>query len=338
MVFTPRRRDFCDEVLGCRGGRESLKILVVNANSSAPMTASIEQQLMLVKRPDTRLTVECIREAVSAIESARQAGQAIPYIIERIKRANQEEYDAAIIACFCDPRLEAAREESDILVMGIAETSFHIAAVLGHRFTVLTPLSSRIPSKEQDIRRFRMDSACASVRALDLSVSQTESDPELTKRRVNEEARAAIEQDGAKVVILGCAGIVGYAKQLEKDLGIVCRGRSNIGDAEGRGRVGGAGVSATANGNSTLRHLIGEVHEYRDPVGGADVAFTRDTRFIRTARESVRRADDEAVVLESSECRNIPDGLPIYRGRAHLQWGVIIKKLLGAMAPSSLEI
>ena len=52
-----------------------------------------------------------------------------------------------------------------------------------------------------------------------------------------------------------------------------------------------------------------------------DTAFAKVTRFVGAARESVGKADGEVVVLESSGCRNIPDGLPAYRGRAHLQWG-----------------
>jgi len=34
-------------------------------------------------------------------------------------------------------------------------------------------------------------------------------------------AREAIEQDGAEVVVLGCAGMVGYAEDVERELEIV---------------------------------------------------------------------------------------------------------------------
>ena len=198
-----------------------MRILVINPNSSVEMTQSIRDALERIKRKDTDLEVIRLENAPVSIESATDGAMSVPALLERVRWANRERFDTVIIACFSDPGLEPAREVSDILVLGIQQSTLAVAAMLGHKYSILTPLSSRIPSKEQDIRRFRMDSACASVRALDLSVSQTESDPELTKRRVNEVARAAIEQDGAEVVILGCAGMVGYAKQLEKDLGIV---------------------------------------------------------------------------------------------------------------------
>jgi len=198
-----------------------MRILVINPNSSVEMTQSIRDSLERIRRQDTLVEVVRVEGAPTAIESATDMAMSVPLLLDRVRWANREGFDALIIACFSDPGLESAREVSETLVLGIEQSTLAVAAMLGHKYSILTPLSSRIPSKEQDVRRFRMDSACASVRALDLSVSQTESDPELTKRRVKEVARTAIEQDGAEVVILGCAGMVGYAEELEKELGIV---------------------------------------------------------------------------------------------------------------------
>jgi len=198
-----------------------MRILVINPNSSVEMTESIRDALERIKRKDTDAEVVRLEDAPISIESATDGAMSVPALLERVRWANQERFDAVIIACFSDPGLEPAREVSDVLVLGIQQTTLAVATMLGHKYTILTPLSSRIASKEQDVRRFRLNASCASVLALDLSVSQTEEDPELTKRRVKDVARVAIEQDGAEVVILGCAGMVGYAEELEKELGIV---------------------------------------------------------------------------------------------------------------------
>lgn len=198
-----------------------MRILVINPNSSIEMTQSIRETLERIKRPDTAVEVVRLEKAPCAIESATDGAMVVPYLLERVRWANQEKFDAVIIACFSDPGLEPAREVSDVLVMGIQQSTLAAASMLGHQYTILTPLSARIPSKEQDVRRFRMDASCASVRALDLTVTQTEADPGLTKRRVKDVAKAAIEEDGAEVIILGCAGMVGYGEALERDLGII---------------------------------------------------------------------------------------------------------------------
>jgi allantoin racemase len=194
---------------------------VINPNSSEAMTASISAFLGRVRRPDTHLTVVRLEGAPAAIQSATDAALATPLLLEKVRWANAEGFDAIVLACFSDPGLEAAREVSDILVLGIQETTLHIAACLGHKYTILTPLSARIASKEQDVRRFKAEAACASVRALEMTVAETEAEPARTKARILEVARQAVEEDGAEVLVLGCAGMVGYAHDVERALGVV---------------------------------------------------------------------------------------------------------------------
>jgi allantoin racemase len=198
-----------------------MRILVINPNSSQEMTESIAQFLGVVRRPDTELSVLSIHDAPASIQSARDVALAVPPMLKQVEQASQDGVDAIIIACFSDPGLEAAKEVSSTLVLGIEETSIHLASLLGHKYTILTPLPARIASKEQDVRRFKADPGCASVRALGMTVRETESDPRRTKQRVLDVARTAMEQDGAEVMILGCAGMTGYAEEIERELGIV---------------------------------------------------------------------------------------------------------------------
>ena len=198
-----------------------MKILVVNPNSSVEMTDSIREALERQKREDTSLTVMRTEGAPPAIQSAMDIARAVPPMLQIIRDANGDGYDAIIVACFSDPGLEAAREASDALVLGIQETTVHVAAMLGHKYTILTPLAARIASKEQDVRRFKAEAALASVRALGMTVTETEADPVRTKARALDVARQAAEEDGAEVLILGCAGMTGYAEDIERDLGVL---------------------------------------------------------------------------------------------------------------------
>jgi len=198
-----------------------MRIMIINPNSSEEMTGHIRSELERIKRNDTEVRVIATVGAPPAIESASDITQAVPLMLKLVRQANEEHYDAVIIACFSDPGLVAAREQSDILVMGIEETTLHIAAVLGHKFTILTPLAKRIPTKERKVRACGLESALASVRTLNLSVSETDADPQATKARILEVAHQAIEEDGAEVMILGCAGMAGYAEDVERELGIV---------------------------------------------------------------------------------------------------------------------
>lgn len=198
-----------------------MKILVINPNGSTTMTVAIAEQLDRIRHPETDLSVVTTVGAPLSIQSARDAALATPPMLKMIERANEEGVDAIVIACFSDPGLEAAKEVSAALVLGIEETTVHIASMLGHKYTILTPLAVRIASKEQDVRRFKADPACASVRALGMTVLETERDPERTKERILRIAERAMEEDGTEVLILGCAGMTGYAQDVERSLGVV---------------------------------------------------------------------------------------------------------------------
>jgi allantoin racemase len=93
---------------------------------------------------------------------------------------------------------------------------------------VLTTRKQRVPHKIEEVHRYRMEGMLASVRALELTVEETDSDPERTKRRILEVSRAAAEEDGAEVIILGCAGMVGYAGEAAAELGLVVIDPSSV--------------------------------------------------------------------------------------------------------------
>lgn len=197
-----------------------MKIFVINPNTSESMTDHIREALASVKRSDTELTVTCPSKGPDTIESAYDEAYAIPPTLELVKKANVEGYDAVILACFSDPGLEAAKEISAIPVVGIEEATLHMAAMLGAKFSIMTPRKQRIASKCEHVHMRGLAHFLASVRSLNLSVAETDADPAKTKRRLMEVANAAVETDGAEVIIMGCAGMAGYAEEIEQALNI----------------------------------------------------------------------------------------------------------------------
>ena len=137
-----------------------------------------------------------------------------------MEAAKVEDYDAIVIACYSDPGIVGAKELCDIPVVGIAEAAMHAVCMLGSKFTVLTTSKGLRPSKEAYVFADGLGSRLASGRAVGVNVVETTHDPGGTKAAVMSVARAAIDEDGAEVITLGCAGMVGYAKQLEAKLGV----------------------------------------------------------------------------------------------------------------------
>jgi allantoin racemase len=185
-----------------------MKILVVNPNTTESMTRHIERELLPVIAAGTELCVVNPEHGPVSIESAYDEALAIPHMLALVKQAEAEGYDAAVIACFSDPGLAAARELVSMPVLGIAEACLHVAAQLGYRFTITTTFPKRVPSKIEQ------------VRPLNMTVLDMDRDPVCTKARLIEVSQAAAAEDGAEVVVLGCAGLAGYAADVEAATGM----------------------------------------------------------------------------------------------------------------------
>lgn len=198
-----------------------MRIFVINPNTSESMTDHIRQELEKIRRPDTELTVVNPKHGPVSIESAYDEALAGPPTLELVRRANEEGYDAIVLACFSDPALEAAKEVSDIPVIGIEEATLHVAAMLGHKFSIMTSLSRRIPTREVHVRLRGLESAFASAPAMNMPVLEMDANPAKAKARILELARKAVQEDGAEVIVLGCAGLAGYAEDIERELGAV---------------------------------------------------------------------------------------------------------------------
>ncbi|MCR4428428.1 MAG: aspartate/glutamate racemase family protein [Caldiserica bacterium] len=205
-----------------------MKIMVINPNTSSSMTEHLRKVLEERKRPDTQLSVVNPEHGPLTIESAFEESWATVNMLGLVKKANQDGFDGIIIACFSDPGLRASREISDIPVFGIMETSLHIACMLGSRFTIITNRRERVPHKVQQVHELGLGNFLASVRPLNLSVQETDSNPQVAKRRIMEVSRSAVEEDGAEVIVLGCAGMAGYEEEIEKELKVAVLDPSTV--------------------------------------------------------------------------------------------------------------
>jgi allantoin racemase len=185
------------------------------------MTDHIRRELERIKRPDTEVKVVNPQRGPVSIESEYDRVHSIPPMLELVRQANAEGFDAIVLACFSDPGIEAAREISEIPVIGIEEATLHVATMLGHKFSLATAFKRHIPTRELHVRMLGFQDAYASTFATEMTVLEMDADPTRAKARILELAHEAVEQDGAEVIVLGCAGLAGYAEDIERELGTI---------------------------------------------------------------------------------------------------------------------
>jgi len=134
--------------------------------------------------------------------------------------AEKNGYDAIVIGCFYDPGLREARELVNIPVVGVCEASVHVASMLSAgKFSILVGREKWIPKMAANVRDYGFESRVASWRVLGLTVPDMR-DREKTEAAILREARAAVEEDRAECVVLGCTGMAGQAKKAQEELGV----------------------------------------------------------------------------------------------------------------------
>jgi allantoin racemase len=98
------------------------------------------------------------------------------------------------------------------------EATLALAITLGNKFSIMTEKQPRVAMKELHIRRAGLLDRLASIRPLGLSVAELDDQPEETKKRGLSLAKTMIEDDGAEVIIMGCAAMAGYTENMEQKL------------------------------------------------------------------------------------------------------------------------
>lgn len=191
-----------------------MRVLVINPNSDGEMTSNIKQAALDFAQGDFDVACLPTPGAPRFIETYEDQIKAAPGMISILKE-NEGSFDAFVVACHCDPNLDALREITDKPVVGIGEASMKIASILGHRFSVVSASSHSIPMKEDLIRKYHLQDALASVRA-PLKSWEDFTDEEKSYKA----AKMAVEQDMAEVIVLGCAGMAGIAKKMQVILGV----------------------------------------------------------------------------------------------------------------------
>jgi allantoin racemase len=197
-----------------------MRILVVNPNTSEEMGKGIDIAAKRYANPGTEIVTVCSRIGPLSIESAYEETLAGQGVLERIIEGNKKKFDAIIIACFDDPHLSAARQISEVPVYGIAESAIYMASSLGYKFSIISLLERMLPAVEELVNKIGLNSRCASIKMVEIAALNTKNDQNSTIKALMESARMAIKEDGAEVIILGCAGLTSLDKPMEKELGI----------------------------------------------------------------------------------------------------------------------
>lgn len=198
-----------------------IKVIIPNSGMDRVTLDSRERMLAQAVSPGTTLCVDCIKSGPDSIESHTDEVLAGIQTLEECARAEKEGFDAVVVYCFSDLAVDAARETVRIPVIGPGETALAAADLISLRFTVATTVTENVSRTKRRLMKNKIArEKLAAVRPLDIPVVSLRQDPQLTERYLERICRAAVDEDGADTVLLGCLGMAQYGSGLEGTFGI----------------------------------------------------------------------------------------------------------------------
>jgi allantoin racemase len=193
------------------------RILVINPNSSTAVTAALDLALQPLRVPGGP-AIDCVTlpEGPPGIETQAHVDAASAHVTAAIERQRAEAY---VVACFSDPGVHAARERTSALVFGIAECGMTTALALGTRFGIVAILDRSIPRHLRHVEALGLRARFAGDRAINIGVTDL-ADEARTLARLVQVGQTLRDDDGADVLVLGCAGMARYRARVEEALGV----------------------------------------------------------------------------------------------------------------------
>ena len=191
-------------------------ILIVNPNSSAPVTESIAATVSPLETAGVRFAVEGIAEGpltIATDEDVARAGLAFA------ARVADRPADAYVTACFSDPGLDLARGLQDRPVIGIQEAGILTALGRADMFGIIALGPAALGRHRRKIRMMGVESRFAGELALPgVSAEASGRDPQVYAMCLD--LGRTLRDMGAGSVVLGCAGMAPIRARLERDIGV----------------------------------------------------------------------------------------------------------------------
>jgi len=186
-------------------------ILLLNANTNTAMTDKMLDAARVLHPNCRGATVARGHKYISDQDTALVAAEAVVEFAEKLDAETMP--DALVIACFGDPGLWTVRDQLPIPVIGMAEASCHVACQVGRRFAIVTGGSAWEPMLRDFVGVTGLSSRMSGVYTLDQTGDVLAAEPQKALPFIAKKVDLA-RKGGADVVILGGAGMVGFADLL----------------------------------------------------------------------------------------------------------------------------
>ena len=180
-----------------------MKINIVLPTSNPENLAARQSVYAGLARSETIISASILDERVP-LEADPSDSFILPEILDKIIESENNGMDAVIVDCMEDPGVEEGRRLVNIPVVGPGHAAMNMAVTLGHKFSILYPMEQLVFIR-QLVEKYQLSSMLASIKYLPCGLEGIITDTKSTMESLQQTAIAAIEEDGASVIVPVCA-------------------------------------------------------------------------------------------------------------------------------------
>ncbi len=187
-------------------------ILLLNANTDATMTQRMVVRARRLHLACRGATVADGARYISDRTSLQAAARSVCLYMDRLPADHHP--DTLIIACFGDPAVRDLRASLPFPVVGLAEASCEIACQIGNRFAIVTGGVNWPTILREFVAEIGHASRLSGIYALDQTGDRIVEDRDTARAALMTQIAQA-QSEGADAIILGGAGLIGFAEELQ---------------------------------------------------------------------------------------------------------------------------
>lgn len=184
--------------------------------------AALKNSIKEVARPDTEVEIrglsEKVMEELEMIYWYSHPQVVVDMMVEA-KKAERDGFDAVVIGCVGAVEAEfCLKEVLDIPVAGVSESCFLLVQMLGPNFSMLTYNDKVAAWLRRTLRDYDLESKCVSIRPAGVELEEllSREAEHKVKEKMLAEAKKAINEDKAEVILVASAGFVGLADYIRQ--------------------------------------------------------------------------------------------------------------------------
>jgi len=197
------------------------RLLLVNPNTTATVTQRLARHVGAVL--GDAVEIDAVTAPFGPAYISTETGYAIAEHATLAAFAAQVRSrgvpDATLVGCFGDPGVFALRELCRRPVLGLAEGAMRAAARHG-RYAIVTGGRAWGPMLQRLAKALALDAPLAAIETVEADGAALAADPAAAHELLGAACRETALRSGAQAIILGGAGLAGYAQGLDAVAGV----------------------------------------------------------------------------------------------------------------------